>query len=110
MSGEVRSRVSVGDEDAANGVEMKAVYSALDGHDPGGRDMRPAYTWQPATGNRLYPTPRCSAQFLRARFASAGTYFPRERSNHCAFECAESQDSEREVRIGTCRLGLVVEA
>lgn len=36
MSGEVRSRVSVGDEDAADGVEMKAVYSALDGHDPGG--------------------------------------------------------------------------
>lgn len=84
MSGEVRGRVSVGDEDAANGVEMKAVYSALDGHDPGGRDMRPAYTWQPATGTRLYPTPRCSAQFLRARLLPQVPVFTRERSNHCA--------------------------
>ena len=30
-----RSRVSVENEDAADGVEMKAVCSALDGHDPG---------------------------------------------------------------------------
>jgi hypothetical protein len=36
---------------------MKAVCSALDGHDPGGRDMRPVKTVQPATGNRLYTTP-----------------------------------------------------
>lgn len=33
--GVARSRVSVWNEDAADGVEMKAVYSALDGHDPG---------------------------------------------------------------------------
>ena len=31
-----RSRVSAENEDAADGVERKAVCSALDGHDPGG--------------------------------------------------------------------------
>ena len=59
MSGEVRSRVSVGDEDAANGVEMKAVYSALDGHDPGG--VRYGRLNTTGDRNRLCATPRCSA-------------------------------------------------
>jgi hypothetical protein len=31
--------------------------SALDGHDPGGRYVRPVGCWQPATGDRLYPMP-----------------------------------------------------
>ena len=83
------SRVSVGDEDAARGVEMKAVCSALDGHDPGGRDMRPVKTVQPATGNRLYTTPLYAQG--DGLFSSATRVMEVDRSNHRAL-------SRREIR------------
>lgn len=50
-----RSRVSVENEDAAVGVEMKAVYSALDGHNPGGE--KSGRLTQPTIGDRLRATP-----------------------------------------------------
>lgn len=53
-----KSRVSVGDEDAADGVRMKAVYSALDGHDPGGVRYGRLFT----TGDRK-PAPGHATMF-----------------------------------------------
>lgn len=87
MSREVRSRVSVGDEDAANGVEMKAVYSALDGHDPGGVRYGRLNTIGDKKPALRHAEMFC--QLVRSRVLPRVPVFTREGSNHCAFATRE---------------------
>lgn len=83
-----RSRVSVGDEDAADGAGRKAVRSALDGHDPGG--VRYARSVTTGGRNRFHATPHC----LRTCYLGTslrGTFLSQRGSNRCALGRKETK-------------------